>query len=694
MSLDLYLEVDKKMNKANKAFAIYPKNVANSLEEYFRNVVVYNPHAFDETLELITSQKALGTLTKYQGNEAKEMSSYFARIALHQPLVFDKALEVIGKYDYVDAKNIVYWFTDKTLNLNPDILQKALEFLESFDGKTAGRIIIYFNRVALHQPVMFKKFLKVAEKYPENCREIIIDYLSETAWLVTHETTKKILNVLQSDKIMKTLSQYQGETAKEITRHFGFMAMNFDITRYKMINLYCDLINSSSNVDFKNLERIITDDHLMGRQADNFIKKEYLKNLTKEEGSLSKKIEVIEAYKSLKELNIKVSSPSLSPKWKAKIKGYIEKAIRKVYGVKGKSDIKYLPLLSIDLSCVSEDTKGSIKSFLISIPEKEFGTGKVYEKLIVTKLKEKVEPLYATKALIYGLISRPFFQDKEGHVHARLKPLKQALNVFDKGKLRSARKHIQNLGPGKVYNLLKDDLKSLEQGDGKTLEQTITKIKKSISEKDGVRIESISDMVAQIEGIKKSPKCGVSSVIFKMQDPDITDLFDNRTTYCCAFFPDGANCEAAIGYLKDPEIGLLHAKAVMRNDSEDEEVETSGVAILVNAEDYYKGKVLLVDSVESGETISRIDKSEEFNKKYFNAIIKVAEDIGAKKIVFNANVNNSGPKCFNAFLESRGLKKETTILKKKGNVKEEFYLEAFGGWVKPKGKVKGYVLGL
>ena len=695
------VDIEKRMEKAKNAFGIYPEKTAKSLEDYFRNALVYNLHAFDNTLSLITSQKALQTLTKYPDDQACKIALYFVRIALHQPLIFDKSLEVIGKYESPTIFTMLYWFVDKTLNQKPEVLKNALEFLGKFDERSAERITIYFNRISTYQPMLFRSLLALAEKYPSGCDEIIVDYLSRVLLLSDTKTVQKMLKVLGSNKVIKTVSQYQGETAKDITNHLGFIAINYDINYLKMIMSYCDFVNSSSEVNSTDLERIISEDQMRGCSPRMILQKNHLKRLSKEEGTLRKKVEAIEVYDALTSLKLKISSPSLKDAWKKNIKGKIEKAIKKIYGVKGKNDMKYVPLLSIDINTLDKEVKKDIKRLLKHIPEKRFNTGKIYEELIITKLKEKTDPKEATKALIYGLLSRPFFSDKEGNVHARLKPLKHALKFFDKEKLRGARKHIRNLGPGKVYNLLKDDLRNLEKGEGNPLEQILGKIWKNVAKnEDGALVESISDMISQItwsvdQEIKKISGYNVNSIVFKMQKIDITDIFDNRSTHCCAFFPDGANCEAAIGYLKDPEIGLLHAKAVTKECAEDEGIETSGVAILVNCEeDYNKNKVLLVDSVESGETISRIDKIEEFNKKYLESIIQVAEEQNAKKIVFNSNVNNSGPKSFNKFLESKGLKEDAITLKKNGNVKEDFYLEAFGGWTKPQGRVKGYVLEL
>lgn len=354
--------------------------------------------------------------------------------------------------------------------------------------------------------------------------------------------------------------------------------------------------------------------------------------------------------------------------------------------------MKYALLLAIPQDKLDADDKESIREILTAQPKKNFALGKEYGRLSVSSVAEQQSPIETAKALIYGMLSKPFKREKDGTMKVNFKPLKHALRCFEAGKIRKAREYVQGIGPGKVYSMLKNEISRINNGDVSAVDDALAKIKNEIIAKGRrEKIEPISDMVATVEGMKKSEKY-LDMLIFKMQDADIADLFDNRTLHCCAFYPDGANCNASIGYLKDPDIGLLQAKACYNECGELKEAETSATAILVNAKNKDDENVLLVDSVEAGDLVSRLDKPDKYNQEYLDAIISVAKYQNAKKIIFNTDAANSAPRSFNEFLAQKGLKKEKSYLKKRSDTDKQFYLEAFGGWAKPEGKVNGYVL--
>jgi len=321
--------------------------------------------------------------------------------------------------------------------------------------------------------------------------------------------------------------------------------------------------------------------------------------------------------------------------------------------------------------------------------KKSFQMSKIYQKLDVPKLKKKGDPVKITEYLIAGLLST---KSRPGH----FRRLKNALTFFSKEKLRAARNYVLRSNPGKIFQQIKDDVALMKQGDSEAASR-IRSFFKDLAKKGKTEdkrpedAEALSDLIDAVESIGRARV--FDSILIKMQSGDLTDLFDNTTTACCTFYPDGANAEAAIYYLKDPEIGLLFIKSATL---EGEELDNIGVAFLVNCKDKNGRKVLLVDSVEGGEALQRSEVS--WQEKMFESIKQVAKENGAEYIVFNSRVSNATPRRFNNFV-SKIAKEEKIYLEKIGGIEaikewnNKHYLEAFGGWSSSlKGTVEGYIV--
>lgn len=183
--------------------------------------------------------------------------------------------------------------------------------------------------------------------------------------------------------------------------------------------------------------------------------------------------------------------------------------------------------------------------------------------------------------------------------------MRNALAFFSKEKLRRARNYVLRSSPYKIYERIKEDIALLKQGNAEAASR-IRSFFKDLAKKGKTEdkwpedAEALSDLIDAVEGIGMARS--FDSLIIKMQSGDMTDLTDNATLSCCAFYPDGANSEASIYYLKDPEIGLLWIKSATL---EGEELDNIGVAILVNCTDKNGRRALLVDSVEGGESLQR-----------------------------------------------------------------------------------------
>jgi hypothetical protein len=378
----------------------------------------------------------------------------------------------------------------------------------------------------------------------------------------------------------------------------------------------------------------------------------------------------------------------LVEKWKE----VVGRDVEREYGVTGKNDFRYVPLLDLE-----QDSEG--KELIREVLEKEgdgftanFPLSKVYETFRTTDSKEKDDPYDAARALLTGMISQPWRKGRDGQYHLNSQGLRLALQHFDKKKLRAARLYTQSQR-GKLYKEFKGDLESLLNREEGSVETALKKVReKIITGGRREKVEPISDMVAEVEGIGRASD-ETYEIRFRMQDRTFDDLFDNETTHCCAFLPNGVNREASVGYLTDPDIGLLHAKAVTRDGRE---VETSGVAILVNTKTTRGDKVLLVDSVEGGDTLHRVKDQEGLMQKFYDSVVQVARDNNQDKVLFNVNATNGFPERFNGFLERKKLEcKRIHVTKLSNNGEEERYLESFGDWTRNCiGKVDGWCVDL
>ncbi|MFH7904025.1 MAG: hypothetical protein QW409_03705, partial [Candidatus Aenigmatarchaeota archaeon] len=185
----------------------------------------------------------------------------------------------------------------------------------------------------------------------------------------------------------------------------------------------------------------------------------------------------------------------------------------------------------------------------------------------------------------------------------------------------------------------------------------------------------------------------------------VVSMFSNYSTMCCALLPEGANRYAAVTYILDPRIVLISYKFV--NEFEKgkelyavrEEGEVDGIVIAYIAKRADTNEpILIVDSVEGGREFRNfVEKNYKLIKQ---DIERVAKEIGCKYVVYNVKTFNETPRVFLEKIKKENSNKveiETDII---GNPKipydysernYEQYLEAFGGWKLPKGRVIGYL---
>ena len=321
--------------------------------------------------------------------------------------------------------------------------------------------------------------------------------------------------------------------------------------------------------------------------------------------------------------------------------------------------------------------------------EKHFPLGKVYGEVSVSGIAELSDPVELTMILVSVLLTPdksenvPIIERLRDKRYVRfLRNVAKAKSVFDMNKLEVARKYVltSNLNTRKIFNDIKDDFERVkESGDKDAAERIIKYFEEIVKKGHEGKIEPLSDIVMGIKSLfNESFK--FNRVVAKMQSGVVTDLFDSNNTMCCAFYPDGANKSASIGYLEDPYIGLLQLKAAQKSlFKEIVEVEIIGVAILVLCVDENGKRVLLVDSVEGNGEYLGVMKTSVWKELFYNSILQIAKDTESAYILFNASISNTTPERFNAFLEEQGLQKAKILLKKLGTPKGR-YIESFGEW--------------
>src|SRR3989344_5579689 len=321
--------------------------------------------------------------------------------------------------------------------------------------------------------------------------------------------------------------------------------------------------------------------------------------------------------------------------------------------------------------------------------EKHFPLGKVYGEVSVSGIAELSDPVELTMILVSVLLTPaksenvPIIERLRDKRYVRfLRNVAKAKSVFDMNKLEVARKYVltSNLNTRKIFNDIKDDFERVkESGDKDAAERIIKYFEEIVKKGHEGKIEPLSDIVMGIKSLfNESFK--FNRVVAKMQSGVVTDLFDSNNTMCCAFYPDGANKSASIGYLEDPYIGLLQLKAAQKEFlKKPYEIEIIGVAILALCEDEGGRRVLLVDSVEGDTNYLNVMKESQWKGLFYNSILQIAKDTEPAYILFNASISNTTPERFNAFLEEQGLQKAKILLKKLGTPKGR-YIESFGEW--------------
>jgi len=323
-----------------------------------------------------------------------------------------------------------------------------------------------------------------------------------------------------------------------------------------------------------------------------------------------------------------------------------------------------------------------------------FQPGKVHGRKKVGGLRQKVDPVIATKLLIQGLISR-----KEINVA-------QAKKLFDNQTLDSARKYIatSHCSPKDFFHLIKDNLKiingnfdtSLQHKVSQELISTLRQIYFSNENYNEGKFQLLN-LVRSVEAISVNTEL-FDEIVSQMQNYTLMDMFDGSRLMCCAFFSeDREKKEAeAVLYQADPFIGL---EQIIPYQNGLPAGDAIGVSILVNCLTENDTSVLLVDSAEGGNILQNIPERT-YLPLFMEGIIGSAYDSESELIfVPKKAVNGTAKKFRDYFAKTFGMDNPGKIhlTKRKGDGKiniplEKRFLEAFQNSEKLSETIEGYFI--
>lgn len=302
--------------------------------------------------------------------------------------------------------------------------------------------------------------------------------------------------------------------------------------------------------------------------------------------------------------------------------------------------------------------------------EKNFPLGTTYGEVAVSGLKERLDPIEATRLLVGGLIGR------------KRESIEAAQRVFDKEKLERGRKWIKG-SDVKSETLFRKIAPLLAQGD-------ISATREVLSFFEDLSDHDVSDLVSGVLGLFGEDE-PFSRLVIKMQNGVFADMFDNTRLMSCTFL-SGMYAGAAFRYRYDPDIGLLHVVP----GTVDGLGNPIGVSIMVNASDELGNKWLVVDSVEGGMDLERVRESLWIPAVY-DGILAVGRDIAAEYILFNDRTYNGRPKRFLEYVAKRHEHGEPELTKmgiqefSYPGIPESHISEAIETW---KGQTSGQTSGL
>jgi hypothetical protein len=122
----------------------------------------------------------------------------------------------------------------------------------------------------------------------------------------------------------------------------------------------------------------------------------------------------------------------------------------------------------------------------------------------------------------------------------------------------------------------------------------------------------------------------------RMQKGELQDIADGDRLKSHSFYPHGQNKTVALNYVLHESVGLLQ----LIPTADGEESAPIGVAVCLDTEDSDGERYIVVDHTELPPII-RDFETREWAEMVYQGVMRLAEDIGAKKVLYNTDAQRS-----------------------------------------------------
>ncbi|BFI73320.1 hypothetical protein YN1_3070 [Nanoarchaeota archaeon] len=292
--------------------------------------------------------------------------------------------------------------------------------------------------------------------------------------------------------------------------------------------------------------------------------------------------------------------------------------------------------------------------------------------------------------------------------------------IVGKEKLDNAKGFYQSL-PKEIKPKTKELIELLKNGNYEEIIKRLSEIGTKYIGKNKKGLESFMDILTTVSSIKSGKVDGGKYVVaFTGRFP--TMMFSWESTGSCSHLPaiddnnpGFLNGLGSVLYVLDPRIVYMGFAVTDKVDinSIRKKGKIDGIIIGYIAKDSEGSKYWLIDSVEMGSKLFFPDSEKWFNKnwgKVYELIIDYARKLNVDYVLFNTKPLNNAPLYFLQKLrEKYGFSESEVELNiigpmgipydarddktnHLGSFRGTHYLEAFGEWRIPEGKVSGYLV--
>jgi len=220
---------------------------------------------------------------------------------------------------------------------------------------------------------------------------------------------------------------------------------------------------------------------------------------------------------------------------------------------------------------------------------------------------------------------------------------------------------IPNIAPGSFYKKIEGNYRNAVNGDKDSAKKVLKEIKISLIKNFAKRrmpqtaIEILNDIemldkVLDYGGTLTFRGAKVVAKVWKREIPN--DLYDSEILRCCIFLPNGEQMHEMPLFMMDPQTTLV-------------QFYVQGIGEPIAAATFYAGisdgkPVLFMDTWEAGSLAYAALSYEKMQNFALDTMKKLAEKVGAKRLLIFAEAEYGRPEEFCAYLRDRGFKSKKT----------------------------------